>query len=99
MLFSVADLFSLSLPSRPTASQAESGFSFFSHFQSSSFRWKNAFILSFPSVFVSRSTVVSFVVVWIQFELGQFGILVNSFIDSLGFLLQGEFVAFPWSFH
>ncbi len=39
---------------------------------------------SFPSAFVSRSAVVSFVLVWIQFELGQFGILVNSFIDSLG---------------
>ncbi len=39
---------------------------------------------SFPSAFVSRSTVVSFVLVWIQFELGQFGILVNSFVDSLG---------------
>ncbi len=35
MLFSVADLFSLSRSSRPTASQAESGSSFFSHFQSS----------------------------------------------------------------
>ncbi len=45
MLFSVADLFSLSLPFRPTASQAESGFSFFSHFRSSSFRWKNSFII------------------------------------------------------
>ncbi len=32
MLFSVADLFGLPLPSRPTASQAESGSSFFSHF-------------------------------------------------------------------
>ncbi len=45
MLFSVADLFSLSLLFRPTASQAESGFSFFSHFRSSSFRWKNSFII------------------------------------------------------
>ncbi len=45
MLFSVANLFSLSLPFRPTASQAESGFSFFSHFRSSSFRWKNSFII------------------------------------------------------
>ncbi len=45
MLFSVADLFSLSLPSRPTASQAESCFSLFSHFRSSSFRWKNSFII------------------------------------------------------
>ncbi len=34
MLFSVADWISLSLPSRPTTSQAESGFSFFSHFRS-----------------------------------------------------------------
>ncbi len=41
-LFSV---FSLLLHSRPTASQAESGFSFFSHFRSSSFRWKNSFII------------------------------------------------------
>ncbi len=39
---------------------------------------------SFPSAFVSRNTVVSFVLVWIQFELGQLGIFVNSFIDSLG---------------
>ncbi len=45
MLFSVADLFCLSLPSHPTASQAESDFSFFSHFRSSSFRWKNSFII------------------------------------------------------
>ncbi len=45
MLFSMADLFSLSLHSRPTASQAESGFSFFSNFRSSSFRWKNSFII------------------------------------------------------
>ncbi len=45
MLFSVADLFSLSLHSRPTASQAESGSSFFSHFRSSSFHWKNSFII------------------------------------------------------
>ncbi len=43
--------------------------------------------------------MVFLVLVWIQFELGQFGILVNSFVDSLGWLLQGEFVAFPWSFH
>ncbi len=54
---------------------------------------------SFPSGFVSRSTVVSFVLVWIQFELGQLGIFVNSFVDSLGWLFQGEFVIFPWSFH
>ncbi len=40
--------------------------------------------LSFPSAFVSRSTVVSFVLVWIQFELGQLGMFVNSFVDSLG---------------
>ncbi len=39
---------------------------------------------SFPSAFVSRSAVVFFVLVWIQFELGKFGILVNSFVDSLG---------------
>ncbi len=45
MLFPVADLFSLSRPVRPAASQAESGFSFFSHFRSSSFRWKNSFII------------------------------------------------------
>ncbi len=43
--------------------------------------------------------VVSFVLVWIQFELGQLGIFVNTFIDSLDWLLQGEFVVFPWSFH
>ncbi len=39
---------------------------------------------SFPSAFVSRNVVVFLVLVWIQFELGQFGILVNSFVDSLG---------------
>ncbi len=52
---------------------------------------------SFPSTFVSRSAVVS--LVWIQFELGQLGIFVNSFVDSLGWLLQDEFVVFLWSFH
>ncbi len=82
MLFSVADWVSLLLPYRPTASQAESGFSFFFHLQSSSFHWKNSFII-FPSAFVSRNTVGSFVLVWIQFELGQLGIFVNSFVDSL----------------
>ncbi len=46
MLFSVADWVSLSLSSRPTATQAESGFSFFSHFRSSFFSWKNSFILN-----------------------------------------------------
>ncbi len=84
MLFSVADLFSLSLPFRPTASQAESGFSFFFHFRSSSFRWKNSFIIIFISFCECRSVVMFLVLVWIQFELGQFGILVNSFVDSLG---------------
>ncbi len=54
---------------------------------------------SFPSAFVSRSTVVSFFLVWIRFELSQLGIFVNSFIDSLGWLLHGEFVIFPWSCH
>ncbi len=39
---------------------------------------------SFPSAFVSQNAVVFLVLVWIQFELGQFGILVNSFVDSLG---------------
>ncbi len=39
---------------------------------------------SFPSAFVCQSAVVFLVLVWIQFELGQFGILVNSFVDSLG---------------
>ncbi len=42
--------------------------------------------------------VVSFVPVWVQFELGQLGIFVNSIVDSLGWLLQGEFAVFPWSF-
>ncbi len=42
--------------------------------------------------------VGSFVVVWIQFEIGQLGIYVNSFGNSLGWLFQGEFVVFPWSF-
>ncbi len=73
MLFSVADLFSLSLPSRPTASQAESGFSFFPTSDPPLFIGRTL-SSSFPSAFVSRSTVVSFVLVWIQFELGQFGI-------------------------
>ncbi len=45
MLFSVADLVSLSLSSRLTTSQAESVFFFFSHFRSSSFRWKNSIII------------------------------------------------------
>ncbi len=45
MLFSVAGWVSWSLPSRPAASQAESGFSFFSHFRSFSFRWKNSFVI------------------------------------------------------
>ncbi len=53
---------------------------------------------SFSSVLVSRNTVVSLVPVWVQFELGQLGIFANSFVDSLGWLLQGEFVVFPWSF-
>ncbi len=39
---------------------------------------------SFPSAFVSRSTVVYFVLVWIRFELGHHGIFVISFVDSLG---------------
>ncbi len=39
---------------------------------------------SFPSSSVSRSAVVFFVLVWTQFELGHFGVLVSSFIDSLG---------------
>ncbi len=51
---------------------------------------------SFSSALLSRNTVVSFVLVWIQFELGQLGIFVNYFVDSLGWLLQGEFVIFPW---
>ncbi len=42
--------------------------------------------------------MVSFVLVWIQFELGQLGIFVNSFVDSLGWLLQGEFFVFPLEF-
>ncbi len=54
---------------------------------------------SFPSASVSQNAVVFLVLVWIQFEHGQLGILVTSFVDSLGWLLQGEFVAFPWSFH
>ncbi len=83
MLFSVADLFSLSLPFRPTASQAESGFSFFSISDPPPFVG-GTLSSSFPSAFVSRSAVMFLVLVWIQFELGQFGILVNSFVDSLG---------------
>ncbi len=54
---------------------------------------------SFSSALVSRNTVVSLVPAWVQFELGQLGIFANSFVDSLGWLLQGEFVVFPWSFH
>ncbi len=45
MLFSVAGLVSWSLPSRPTASQTESGLSFFSYLRSSSFCWKNYFLI------------------------------------------------------
>ncbi len=54
---------------------------------------------SFSSALVSRHTVVSFVPAWVLSELGQLGIFANSFVDSLGWLLQGEFVVFPWSFH
>ncbi len=54
---------------------------------------------SFSSVLVSRNMVVSFVLAWIQFELGQLGIFVNYFVDSLGWSLQGECVVFPWRFH
>ncbi len=46
-----------------------------------------------------RNTVGSFVLAWIQFKLGQLGIFVNSFVDSLDWLLQGEFVVsfeFRW---
>ncbi len=39
---------------------------------------------SFPSAFVSQNTVVSFVIVWIQFELSHLGICVNYFVDYLG---------------
>ncbi len=53
---------------------------------------------SFSSALVSRNTVVSFVPAWVQFELGQLGIFADSFVDSLGWFLQGEFVVFPWSF-
>ncbi len=80
MLFSVADLFSLSLPFRPTASRL--------NLVSLSFPTSGPLFVgrtlssSFPSAFVSRRAVVF--LVWIQLELGQFGILVNSFVDSLG---------------
>ncbi len=88
MLFSVADWFSSPLSSRPTASQAESGFSFFSHFDPPLFVGRTLSSL-FPSAFVSRSTVVSFVLVWIQFELGQLGIFVNSFRRFIGLIAPG----------
>ncbi len=39
---------------------------------------------SFPLAFLSQNTVGTFVLVWIQFELGQLGIFVNYFVDSLG---------------
>ncbi len=98
MLFSVADLVSLSLSSRPTTSQAESvSFSFPT--SGPSLFVGRTLSSSFPSAFVNQSTVVSFVLVWIHFELSQLGIFVNSFVDSLGWLLQGEFVVFPWSCH
>ncbi len=90
MLFSVADWVSWSLPSRLTASQAESGFSFPTCDPPPFVR--RTLSSSFPSAFVSRNMVVSFVLVWIQFELGIF---VNSFVDSLGWLFHGEFVVFP----
>ncbi len=94
MLFSVTGWVSWSLPSRPTASQAESGLSFFSHFRSSSLIGR-IISSSFPSALVSRSTVVSFVLSWIQVDLGRLGIFVNFFIDSFAV----EFAVFSWSFH
>lgn len=51
---------------------------------------------SFSSALESRNKVKSFVLVWIPFELGQPGIFVSVFVDSLGWLLQGVFVVFPW---
>ncbi len=97
MLFSVAGCVNWPLPSRPAVSQAESGFSFFSHFRSSSFRWKNSFIIIFISSCESKHGGVSCSCVG-SVELGQLGIFANSFVYSLGWLLQGEFVVFPWSF-
>ncbi len=82
MLFSVAE-FVLSLVSRPSASQANLGFLSFPTFILL-FSLEETPSSSFPSSSVSRSAVVFFVLVWIQFELGQFGILVNYFVDSLG---------------
>ncbi len=98
MLFSVTGCVNWSLSSRPAASQAESVCFFFpiSDLPPSVGRILSS---SFSSVLVSRNTVVSLVPAWVQFELGQLGIFANSFVDSLGWLLQGEFVVFPWSFH
>ncbi len=59
VLFSVAGCVNWSLPSRPAASQAESGFSFFSHFRSFSFRWNNSFIIIFISSCESKHGGVS----------------------------------------
>ncbi len=83
MLFPVAGSFVLSLLSRPSASQAESGFPFFSTSYLPLFVERTP-SSSFPSSSVSRSAVVFFVLVWTQLELGHFGPLVNSFVDSLG---------------
>ncbi len=83
MLFLLADWVSWLLPSRLASSQAESGFSFFSHFRSSSFVGRTL-SSSFPSALVSRNTVGSFVLLWIQFKLGRLEIFVHSFIDYFG---------------
>ncbi len=58
MLFYVAGLVRWLLHSRPAASQAESGFSFFSHFRSFSCRWKNSFIIIFISSCESKHSGV-----------------------------------------
>ncbi len=97
VLFSVADLFSLSLPSRPTPSQAESGFSFFSHFRSSSFRWKNYFIIlsisfcesKYGGVFCSCVDSVWARSVW---NLSEF------FCRFLGLIAPGWVYRFPLEF-
>ncbi len=97
VLFSVADLFSLSLSSLPTASQAESGFSFFSHFRSSSFRWKNSFIIisisfcesMYGGVFCS---CVDSVWAWSVWNLGEF------FRRFLWLIAPGWVCRFPLEF-
>ncbi len=104
VLFSVADLFSLSLPFRPTASQAESGSSFFFHFWSASLeeffhhrfhqllwvevRWCFLFLCGF-----SLSSSVSLESWWILSSIPW----ADCSRVSLSLFL-GVSIEFPWAF-